>query len=91
MNINGLNGENNYLKSETYTQIFTTYPFYSMGWQIEPEEKLRYSHRGSNMMFHSFAGISPEKKLGVVVMINSCNDEVITKTLNLLWKNYAKK
>lgn len=91
LNINGLNGENNYLKSETYTQIFTTYPFYSMGWYDVPEDNLRYSHRGSNMMFNSFAGISPENKLGVVVMINSCNDEVITKTLNLLWKNYAKK
>jgi D-alanyl-D-alanine carboxypeptidase len=90
LNINGLNGENNYLKSETYTQIFTTFPFYSMGWCDEPEENLRYSHRGSNMMFNSFAGISPKNKIGVVVMINSCNDEVITKTLNLL-KNYAKK
>ena len=90
LNINGLNGENNYLKSETYTQIFTTYPFYSMGWWVEPEEDLRYSHRGSNMMFNSFAGISPKNKLGVVVMINSQNDEVITKILNLL-KNYSKK
>lgn len=34
--------------------------------------------------------LEPEKKLGVVVMINSCDDEVITKTLNLLLKNYAK-
>lgn len=91
LNINGLNGENNYLKSETYTQIFTTYPFYSMGWWIQPEENLRYSHRGSNMMFNSFAGISPENKLGVVVMINSPNDYAITQTLNLLLKNYAKK
>lgn len=91
LNINGINGENNYLKAEIYKQIFTTYPFYSMGWWIEPEDNLRYDHRGSNMMFNSFAGISPENKLGVVVMINSYNDEVITKTLNLLWKNYAKK
>ena len=91
LNINGLNGENNYLKSETYTQIFTTYPFYSMGWFDEPEENLRYSHRGSNMMFNSYAGISPKNKLGVVVMINSYNEAGITEVLNLLEKNYAKK
>ena len=58
LNINGINGENNYLKSETYKQIFTTYSDYSMGWWIEPEELLKYSHRGSNSMFNSFAGIS---------------------------------
>ena len=90
LNINGINGENNYLKSETYRQIFTTYPSYSMGWWIEPEESLIYSHRGSNSMFNSFAGISPEKKIGIVVMMNACNDEVVTKTLNLLKNNYIK-
>ena len=91
LNINGINGEDNYLKSETYKQIFSTYTFYSMGWYEEPEEILRYSHRGSNMMFNSFAGISPEDKLGVVIMINSYNDEGITEVLNLLKKYYAKK
>lgn len=91
LNINGINGGNNYLKTETYTQIFTSYPHYSMGWWGEPEENLIYSHRGSNLMFNSFAGISPENKLGVVVMINSHNDYVLTQTLNLLLKNYSKK
>ena len=91
LNINGINGKDNYLKSETYKQIFSTYPIYSIGWYIVPEENFRYSHRGSNMMFNSFAGISPEKKLGVVIMINSNNDSGITQTLNLLLKNYAKK
>lgn len=91
LNINGINGENNYLKSETYKQIFSTYPFYSMGWGIEPEETLRYSHRGSNMMFNSFAGISPKEKLGIVIMINAHNDAGITEILNLLKKHYAKK
>ena len=91
LNINGLNGENNYLKSKTYTQIFSTYPFYSMGWYNTPEDNLRYAHRGSNMMFNSFAGISPENKLGVVIMINSYNDSGLTQTINVLLKNYSKK
>lgn len=91
LNISGINGENNYLKSETYKQIFSTYPFYSMGWWIEPEETLRYSHRGSNMMFNSFAGISPKGKLGIVIMINAHNDAGITEILNLLKKYYVKK
>lgn len=91
LNIDGINGDNNYLNSETYKQLFYTYPFYSMGWGVEPEENLRFSHRGSNMMFNSFAGISPEEKLGIVIMINAYNNDVITEILNLLEKNYAKK
>jgi D-alanyl-D-alanine carboxypeptidase len=91
LNINGINGENNYLKTKTYKQIFSTYPYYSMGWGNDPEENLRHAHRGSNMMFNSFAGISPENKLGIVIMINTRNDYAITQTLNLLLKNYKKK
>ena len=90
LNINGINGKDNYLKSETYKQIFSTYPFYSMGWYDEPEENLRYSHRGSNVMFSSVAGISPENKLGIVIIINSNNGSGITQTLKLLLKYYAK-
>jgi len=59
--------------------------------RFELEENLRYIHRRSNMMFHSFAGISPEKKLGIVIMMNSHNDYAITQTINLLLKNYSKK
>lgn len=91
LNISGINGENNYLKAESYKQIFNTYPFYSMGWFNEPKDKLRYSHRGSSILFNSFAGISPENKLGIVIMINTYNDTAITEVFNLLWKNYAKK
>jgi CubicO group peptidase (beta-lactamase class C family) len=91
LNINGINGKNYYLKSETYQQIFSAYPFYTMGWFNVPQENLRYSHRGSNMMFNSFAGMSPENKLGIVIMINTRNDYAITQTLNLLLKNYVKK
>ena len=91
LNINGKSGKDNYLKYETYKKIFSAYPFYSMGWYNETEEILKYSHRGSNMMFTSFAGISSENKLGIVIMINSYNEEGITKTLKLLLNNYAKE
>lgn len=90
LNIDGKSGKDNYLKYETYKKIFSAYPFYSMGWYNEPEEILKFSHRGSNMMFTSFAGISSENKLGIVIMINSYNEEGITKTLKLLLNNYAK-
>jgi D-alanyl-D-alanine carboxypeptidase len=90
MNINGLNGENNYLKPETYKQIFSTYPTYTIGWWDEPEEKLIYSHRGGTILFSSFAGISSEKKCGIVVFANADKHEAITKILNVLKKNYME-
>jgi CubicO group peptidase (beta-lactamase class C family) len=61
-----------------------------MGWWIEPEELLNYSHRGSNSMFTSFAGISPERNTGIVIMINANNHEAVTKTLALLKLYYAE-
>lgn len=91
LNIRGINGENNYLKQETYKQMFSSYQSYSIGWWIEPEEWLIYTHRGSTMMFSSFAGISPVEKLGVVIMMNADNPNCITDVIRLLRKNYAKK
>lgn len=91
LNIDGINGADNYLESKTYKQIFSSYQNYSMGWGIEPAENLCYSHRGSNMMFNSFAGISPDKKLGIVIMMNAYNNDVLTEILQLLDKYYIKE
>ena len=91
LNIDGMNGENNYLKSETYKQIFTAYPIYSTGWWVETDEPiLKYGHRGSNGTFYSFAGLSPKKKLGVVVMINTYKEEGLTDIIDLLLTKYAE-
>jgi len=90
LNIDGMNGKSNFMKSETYQQIFTSYPIYSMGWWVEPNESvLKYAHRGSNGTFYSFAGLSPEKKLGIVVMINTYKEEGLTDIIDLLLTKYA--
>jgi CubicO group peptidase (beta-lactamase class C family) len=92
LNIDGMNGKSNYLKSETYRQLLDAFPVYSMGWWIEPVDSyLKYGHRGSNGTFYSFAGFSPEHKVGMVVMVNTYKEEGITDIINLLLKNYAKK
>jgi len=92
LNIDGMNGKSNYLKSETYQQLLTAFPVYSMGWWIEPDDiYLKYGHRGSNGTFYSFAGFSPEHKVGIVVMTNTYQEEGITDIINLLLRNYTKK
>ena len=91
LNINGITGANNYLKFLEHINKYSIHILF-IQWAGTMNLKLtsKYSHRGSNMMFNSFAGISPEEKLGIVVMIND-NEEGVTKTLRLLLNNYAKE
>ena len=86
----GINGKDNYLKSETYNHILTSYPEYSLGWWVEEGETLSYTHRGSNSTFYCYAGFTPEFNLGIVVMVNTYKEEGLTDIIQLLIKKYAK-
>jgi CubicO group peptidase (beta-lactamase class C family) len=93
LNINGLKGENNYLKSSTYKEMFTSFPKYTIGWWVESDSLgMKYTHRGSNGTFYSFAGFSDSSKpkLGIVVMINSYKEEGMTDIIDFLLTNYAE-
>lgn len=77
--LDGINGKNNYLKSETYNHILTTYSKYSHGWWVdETNGHVEYAHRGSNGTFYGFAGIFPNRNMGIVVMINTYNEVGLT-------------
>lgn len=77
--LDGIKGKNNYLKSETYKHIFSAYPKYSCGWWADTlNGRIEYGHRGSNGTFYSFAGLFPEKNMGIVVMINTYNEVGLT-------------
>lgn len=77
--LEGIKGKDNYLESTTYKQILTTYPKYSNGWWVDlHDSKVAYSHRGSNGTFYSFAGIFPDRNMGIVVMINTYNEVGLT-------------
>lgn len=89
LHLKGLQGEDNYLKSQTYRHIFTTFPKYSNGWGVdESDGKIEYSHRGSNGTFYSFAGIFPDRNLGIVVMINTYNENGLTDIIKLISEYY---
>jgi len=92
LNIDGENGESNYLKPETYRQIFTAFPIYSVGWWVENDSSvMKYAHRGSNGTFYSFAGLSgiAKPKIGIVVMINTYKEEGLTDIIDFLSTHYA--
>lgn len=79
LHLKGLKGTDNNLKSETYKHILTTFSSYSNGWGVEKlDGEIVYSHRGSNGTFNSFAGLFPERDMGIVVMINTYNGSGLT-------------
>lgn len=89
LNINGLNGENNYLESETYKDIFYSYPDYSCGWMHENYFVPCFHHKGSASTFNSIAIIEAEKKVGIVIMMNVANNDAINEVAKLLINKYA--
>jgi D-alanyl-D-alanine carboxypeptidase len=89
LNINGLDGQGNYLKPETYKELFYTYPDYSCGWMHEKYFIPCFHHKGSAGTFNSIAIIVPEKKIGIVIMINVANGDAINELAELLIKKYA--
>ncbi len=89
LNIDGLNGQGNYLKPETYKELFYTFPDYSCGWMHEKYFIPCFHHKGSAGTFNSIAIIVPEKKIGIVIMINVANGDAINELAELLIMKYA--
>lgn len=74
LNLTGLNGQNNYLKSKTYDYIFTGEKEYAMGWGNWLKNGHHYhDHSGTLATFYSYALIIPELNVGIVIMINAGN------------------
>jgi len=89
LNIVGLNGKSNYLKSQTYKELFYTYPDYSCGWMHENYFVPCFHHKGSAGTFNSIAIIEPNKKVGIVIMMNVANGNAINEIAKLLINKYA--
>ena len=78
LNLAGLNGQDNYLRSETYSYIFTGAKEYAMGWGNWLENGHQYhDHSGTLSTFYSYSFIVPEFNVGIVIMINSGNGRSI--------------
>lgn len=78
LNLNGLTGQDNYLKSETYDFIFNGAKEYSMGWGNDiVNGKHYYSHSGSAGNFEARAIIIKESRIVIFIMLNAGNGETI--------------
>ena len=85
LHIEGINGKDNYLKSETYRHIMASDPEYSLGWWGETyNNRFDFSHRGSMGTFYSFVCIVPEIKVGIVVMVNTHDEAGLSEVVKFL-------
>ncbi len=90
MHIEGLNGKDNYLKSETYKHLLASYPDYSLGWAARLFNRTCYHHRGSAGTFNSIALILPDSNTGIVIMINTYDGEGINEITRLLIDHFEE-
>ena len=90
LNLAGLNGQDNYLKSETYNYIFTGEKEYAMGWGNWLKNGNHYhDHSGTLVTFYSYTLIVKELNVGIVIMINSGNGKSIGGLFTI--KEYLEK
>ena len=72
LNLEGLNGTDNYLSSETYEFIHFGTPDYSIGWEnARKSGELISQHSGSKGNFFCHTCIVPAKDMAVIVYANS--------------------
>ena len=90
LNLDGLNGKDNYMKADTYRHLFNAYPDYSCGWVNENYVVHCFHHKGSAGTFNSIAVIVPEKKLGIVIMINTYDGEGINELARVMINRFNR-
>jgi len=72
LNLKGLSGQNNFLKSTTYNFLHTAKEDYAIGWgNIIKDGKEMSAHAGSDGTFFCYALIDRENYIGYIVIVNS--------------------
>lgn len=83
LNLKGLNGENNYLKSTTYQFLHEAFEGYAMGWFNVYENGNGYSsHSGTDGTYYAMASIDRTRKQAYIVFVNVFNEEA---TIAVRW------
>lgn len=93
LNLNGLSGYDNYLKSKTYDFIFNGAKEYSMGWGNNiVNGNHYYSHSGSVGNYYANSIIIKESGIVISIMANAGNGETkwgLLQIIKYLEKKYA--
>ncbi|KQO31641.1 hypothetical protein ASF10_21765 [Flavobacterium sp. Leaf82] len=78
LNIQGLQGHDNYLKASTYNFIHKGIEDYSLGWFNSYENNQDFStHSGTAGTYYTIAAIDRKKGIGYIVFTNSFNEATV--------------
>jgi D-alanyl-D-alanine carboxypeptidase len=85
LNLSGLTGKNNFLKSETYNYLHYGLDKYAIGWLNTPE-KHTSEHAGSAGTFYCYTLINKDKNLAYIVIANCATENALKGIFKLLDK-----
>lgn len=93
-NIQGLQGKDKYLKSETYQRLHDGTPQYAMGWYNSHENGQSFStHSGTAGTYFTLVSIDRQKNIGYIIFTNAFHEQVpkgVTLLMRKLKANYGK-
>ncbi len=95
LHLKGLLGDNNYLSRESYQKLHFGLDDYALGWYNgyigETSQRFSY-HGGSTGTFSSAIMLSPDRAIGIVILVNAESKTVQklkTRLRELLWARYG--
>lgn len=87
LNIQGLQGHNNYLKASTYNFIHKGIEGYSLGWFNSYENNQDFStHSGTAGTYYTIASLDRKKGIGYIIFTNSFNEATVNGVRFLMRK-----
>lgn len=87
MNLAGLNGKNNLLKSETYNYLHYGLDKYAIGWlNVNSTGKHLSEHAGSAGTFYCYTLLNKDKNLAYIIIANCATDKALKGIFKLLDK-----
>lgn len=87
LNIQGLQGENNYLKARTYEMIHKGIEDYALGWFNSYENNQDFStHAGTAGTYYSLVSIDRKNNIGYIIFTNSFNEATVNGVRSLMRK-----
>jgi CubicO group peptidase (beta-lactamase class C family) len=94
LNLQGIEGKNNYLKAITYATLHKGVENYSLGWFNSIEQGNDFStHAGTAGTYYSLVAIDRKKYIGYIIFTNSFNEETTNGARMLMRKlkdNYGR-
>ncbi len=94
LNLQGLKGQNNYLRSETYNFIHRGVENYSLGWfNVYENGKELSVHSGTAGTYYTIVHIDRQKNIAYIIFTNSFNNETqqgVRLLMRKLKENYSR-